>query len=331
MCAVLLAVAGAYTAYWFVVAGRIEGGVVEWSQARRADKIDISWQKLEVSGFPAAFRVAFAAAALHDGSVRPSPELHIPILSGTARPWDLADWRLAAPEGFTGDLAHTGAPATASLAVHTADGVATIEGDGGWKLWLAMQGITLEAGSRVQISSAQTTFTVPPGVLRGDAMAAALAVDASRVKLPGAVGPLGDTIDELDFGATVKGNFPSGKLADAAAAWRDAGGRLELDHLRLNWGSLGATATGTIALDQELQPIGGFSGAVQGYDQILAALVQNGQMRAADAGLARIALTMLAKAGPDGKPEIKTAFTIQNGQMFLGPARLGKAPRLTWE
>ena len=51
-------------------------------------------------------------------------------------------------------------------------------------------------------------------------------------------------------------------------------------------------------------------GAIQGYDLILTALVQNGQMRATDAGLARIALTMLAKAGPDGKPEIRTAFTI---------------------
>ena len=44
-----------------------------------------------------------------------------------------------------------------------------------------------------------------------------------------------------------------------------------------------------------------------------------------------LALAVLAKAGPDGKPEIAAAFTIRNGQMFLGPAKLGKAPRLTWE
>ena len=53
-------------------------------------------------------------------------------------------------------------------------------------------------------------------------------------------------------------------------------------------------------------------------------------MRSTDAGLARIALAMLAKAGPDGKPEIRTAFTIQDGQMFLGPVKLGKAPHLAW-
>jgi hypothetical protein len=159
----------------------------------------------------------------------------------------------------------------------------------------------------------------------------ALAVEAGQIKLPLAVGPLGDAINELDFAATEKGAIPSGKLADALAGWRDAGGKIELDNLRLKWGALDATATGTIALDQELQPTGGFSGAIQGYDQILTALVQNGQMRASDAGLARIALTLLAKTGPDGKPEIRTAFTIQNGQMFLGPAKLGRVPRITWE
>jgi hypothetical protein len=182
------------------------------------------------------------------------------------------------------------------------------------------------------VSSARATVSVPPGLPRGhNEPAIGLAVDASQINLPLAVGPLGDTINELDFGATVKGVIPSGKLADAVAAWRDAGGKIELDNLRLKWGALDATATGTIALDQELQPTGGFSGAIQGYDQILTALVQNGQMRATDAGLARIALTLLAKAGPDGKPEIRTAFTIQNGQMFLGPAKLGRLPHIGWE
>ena len=40
---------------------------------------------------------------------------------------------------------------------------------------------------------------------------------------------------------------------------------------------------------------------------------------------------MLAKAGPDGRPEIATSFTIQNGEMYLGPVKLGKAPRIDWK
>jgi hypothetical protein len=287
---------------------------------------------MRVSGYPAAFRVDLGAAALRDAAITPSPEFHIPVLSGTTRPWDFSDWRLAAPEGFTADFAAAGGGAPAKLIAQTADGVVSIEPEGGWRLWLTLGQTTVQAAARVLVGSAHATLTVPPSPSRAHAdPVMTLAVEASQVKLPAAIAPLGDTIDELDFAAMEKGAIPNGKLADALAAWRDAGGSIELDNLRVKWGALDATGTGTIALDQELQLTGGFSGAIQGYDQILTALVQNGQMRASDAGLARLALTFLAKAGPDGKPEIRTAFTIQNGQMFLGPAKLGRVPRINWE
>lgn len=330
--ATLLIAGGGYTAYWFLVAHRIEVGITDWALSQRAEKIEVSWQKMRVSGYPAAFRIDLGSAALRDGAITPSPEFHIPALSGAARPWDFADWRLAAPEGFTADFAAAGGRTPAKLMAQTADGVVSMGSDGGWTLWLTLGGTKVEAGAPVFVGSAHTTLTVPPRPSHGHAdPVMALAVGASQIKLPLAVGPLGDAIDELDFAATVKGGMPSGKLPDALAAWRDAGGKIELDNLRLKWGALDATATGTIALDPELQPTGGFSGAIQGYDQILTALVQNGQMRASDAGLARIALRFLAKAGPDGKPEIRTAFTMQNGQMFLGPAKLGRMPHIDWE
>jgi hypothetical protein len=330
--AALLVIGGGYTAFWFLVARRIETTILDWARSQGADKIDASWQKIRVSGYPVAFRVDLDSAALRDRAVMPSPEFHISVLSGTARPWDLADWQIAAPEGFTAELAAAGRRSPAKLIARTADGLTSIESDGGWKLWLDLKDVIVEASAQSQVSSARVMINVPPRLPRGqNEPAMGLAVDASQINLPLAVRPLGGIIDELDFGATLRGAVPSGKLADAVAAWRDAGGKIELDNLRLKWGALDATATGTIALDQELQPTGGFSGAIQGYDQILTALVQNGQMRATDAGLARIALTLLAKAGPDGKPEIRTAFTIQNGQMFLGPAKLGRLPHIGWE
>jgi hypothetical protein len=329
--AALLVIAGAYSAFWFVAAGRIKEGVVAWAQSARADKTDLSWHKIRVTGFPIAFRAVLVSAVLRDEAVTPSPELRIPVLSGTARPWDFADWRLAASEGFTANLA-AGGRAPVKLVAHSANGVVSIGPEDGWKLWLTLQDTTVEAAGQVRVGSAHAMVTMPPRSPRGHAdPIIALGVEANQISLPVAIGPLGDTIDELDLGATVKGGISNGKLADAIAAWRDAGGTIEIDNLRLKWGALGATAAGAISLDQELQPTGGFSGAVQGYDQILTTLVQTGNMRASDAGLASIALRLLAKTGPDGKPEIRTSFTIQNGQMFLGPAKLGRAPRITWE
>jgi len=330
--AVLLVLLGAYTAYWLIVAKRITDGVAAWARTERSEKIDVSWKSIGVAGFPFTFRLELEKAVLRDGRLTPSPELRVPGVSAGARPWDFAGWRLLAPEGLSAALAGGGERPPLKLAARTAIGVLTVDAEAGASLWLNLQDVSAEAGAAVPISSADAWVILPAKLPRSPTEPTlGLALDLRQVQLPGTTSVLNDTIDELAFGITVKGAVPSGKLAQAVSEWRDAGGTVELDNLRLDWGGVGATASGTIALDRELQPVGGFSGAIEGYDQILTGLVQSGRMRAADAGLARLALAMLAKAGPDGKPEIKTAFTIQNGQMFLGPAKLGKAPRLAWE
>jgi hypothetical protein len=330
--ALLLVLLGAYTAYWLVVARRITDGVVAWAQTERAEKIDALWEKIGVEGFPFVCRVALENAVLRDGRLTPSPELRISALSASARPWDFASWRLVAPAGLSAVLAGGSERPPLKLTAHTADGVLATDPEAGSNLWLNLEDVTAEAGAAVAIASADAWVTLPAKPPRSyGEPTIGVALDLRQVQLPGMTSVLSDTIDELAFGITIKGAVPSGKLAQAVSEWRDAGGTVELDNLHLNWGGVSATASGTIALDRELQPIGGFSGAIEGYDQILTGLVQSGRMRAGDAGLARLALAMLAKAGPDGRPEIKTAFTIQNGQMFLGPARLGKAPRLAWE
>jgi hypothetical protein len=330
--AVLLVLLGAYTAYWLIVATRISDGIAAWAQTERAEKVDVSWQKVGVRGFPLFWRVELKNAVLRDGRLSPSPELRIPAVSATVRPWDFGSWQLTAPEGLSAMLAGGGERPPLKLAAHTAIGVVAVDPEAGTNLWLNLQDVSAEAGAKVPISSADAWVILPPKPPRSHtAPALGIALDLRQVQLPAMTSVLNDTIEQLAFGVTVKGAVPSGKLAQAVAEWRDAGGTVELDNLHLDWGGVGATASGTIALDRELQPVGGFSGAIEGYDKILIGLVQSGRMRAADAGLARLALAMLAKAGPDGRPEIKTAFTIQNGEMFLGPAKLGKAPRIAWE
>src|SRR5262245_55608133 len=106
--AVLLALFGAYSAYWFVIAGEIKAGVVGWAQSVQADKIDASWQRMRVTGYPFAFRVEFETAVLRDGAMSPPPEVRVPMLSGTARPWDFDVWHIEARNGFSTDLAGAG-------------------------------------------------------------------------------------------------------------------------------------------------------------------------------------------------------------------------------
>jgi hypothetical protein len=329
--AALLVLLGAYSAYWMIVARRIENGVAAWAQSMRAREVDAQWQRMGVGGFPVGFRIDLRQVVLRDRSLHPAPELHIPALRASAAPWDFDDWRLNAPAGLSADLAAAGDRLPLHLAADTADGAAAFDAERS-TIWLRLQNLSAAIGGTVHIRVADGWITLPEKRPRRHTQPNfGLAADLHRVQLPAAARALGDTIEELAFGITVKGALPRGNLIRALAAWRDAGGTIELDNLDLRWGGLGATATGTIALDRDLQPIGGFSGAIEGYDRILRALVQTGRMRRGDAGLAQLALTMLAKAGPDGRPQIATSFTIENGQMFLGPARLGPAPRLAWK
>jgi len=108
------------------------------------------------------FGVDVGSAVLRDGAVEPSSEFHIPVLSGTARPWDLADWQIATPEGFAADLAAAGrrSPAKLMARTRTAEGLTSIDSDGGWKLSLDLKDVIVEGGAEIQVSSARATVNV---------------------------------------------------------------------------------------------------------------------------------------------------------------------------
>jgi len=328
----LLVLSGGYTAYWWITAGRIENGLVAWRQSMQPRKIDVSWQSLRVAGFPFGFRIELAGASLADRTLTPAPEIHMPALTGTARPWDFSDWRLNAPQGLAADLGAAGTRPPIRLATHVARGTVSLAGGGAASLWLSFEGLVAAGGGRVPVKAADAWITLPLTPARTHTEPSlGLAVDLRQVQLPAAPPTMSGTIDDLAFGVTVKGAVPDGPLVQAVAAWRDAGGTIELDNLKLKWGGLGANATGTIALDRELQPIGAFSGGIEGFGTILSALVEADRLNAEQAALAQIALSALARPGPDGQPQIKTSFTIQNGKMYLGPAKLGAAPRIVWK
>ena len=329
---VLLAGFGAYAAYWRIVAGRIKDGLADWRESAQTHKIDASWRGLRVAGFPFAFRVEIKNASVRDRAWSPAPELRLARLAGTARPWDFADWRLAAPDGLAAELAPAGGRPPLKLAAKSGDGTVAIGRDGAARLWLRLQDVSAEAVGKAPIASAEAWVTLPAKSAVKDAdPSLGLAVDLHQMRVAAPPASFGHTIDELALGVTLKGAVPDGPLPRAAAAWLDAGGTIEVDNLRLQWGGLGISANGTLALDGKLQPMAAFSGGIEGFGAILNALVAADQMTPEQASLVEIALSYLARPGPDGKPQITAPFTIQDGKVFIGPARLGRLPPIVWE
>lgn len=327
----LVVLVGAYTAFWFIVAGRIEGGIGQWAESVRAQNLDVSWRTIRVAGYPLAFRVEASEARLREAMNEPRGEVRTALLSGSARPWNFRVWQLSAPEGLSAIAGPADAPA-AKFVARKAEGSVVLSNDGGANVRLGLDAPSIDAGAHLTAREAALRLSFPPHPPRTHTEPAlGLAFQLREVTLPQVPASFQNPLDEVAFGVTVKGPVPAGPPREAAAAWRDAGGTLELDHLSLRWGTVAVTGSGTMALDAELQPEGAFSGAVEGYDELMAAFVAGGRMRPGDAGLARLALGLLARPGPNGRPQIATSFTIQNGEMRLGPARLGKAPRITWE
>jgi hypothetical protein len=328
----LIAIFAAYSAVWFVIAGRLEDGVVQWAGSLRAQNLDLSWRTIRVGGFPLALSVTLSGARLRNlATTAPNGEVQAPLLSGTARLWNLRVWQLTASDGLSG-TAHLAGDAVATLSARAASVSVAVPDDGGATLWLGLTEPAADAGVHLAAREADLWLVLPshmPQTHTEPAMG--LAADVRGLSLPAAPAPFGATVDEIALGITVMGAIPAAPPRRAADVWRDSGGTLELDHLALRWGSVRVTGSGTLALDPDLQPIGGFSGTIGGYDELLKGLVAAGRLRPGDARLAGFALAMLAKTGPDGRKEIATSFTIQNGEMYLGPAKLGKAPRITWE
>ncbi len=107
-------------------------------------------------------------------------------------------------------------------------------------------------------------------------------------------------------------------------AWSKAGGTLELKSLIVDWGALGMTTSGTLALDAELRPLAALTAEIEGYGAVLAALADAGTLKTRDAKLATTVLDLLAKPAPDGARVLTVPVTAQNGTLFVGPLSLVK-------
>jgi len=326
----LVLLLGAYAVFWWIVAGRIEAGIVTWADSLRQQNAELTWRTIRVGGFPLAFDVRLSEARLRGTAASQPAELRIPALSASARPWNFRDWRLSAPDGLNASIGPAGEPLTKVAAVSAIGSVAA--GGGDTIVWLGLNDAKADLPEHLTADTANLWLTVPahPPQAHTD-RAFALAADLRGLRVPLTPAPFQGAVDDLAVGATVLGPIQAGPPRVAAAAWRDAGGTVELDRFALRWGDVAVNGSGTIALGPDMQPIGAFSGAVSGLDELLKALAAAGQLRMGDLTLARLGLAALAKPGPNGKPEVSTSFTIQNGQMYLGPLKLGPAPRINWQ
>jgi hypothetical protein len=156
---------------------------------------------------------------------------------------------------------------------------------------------------------------------------------AEAINLPSRISrPLGPHITSLAADGVLNGPVPAGRTpSERAASWRDGGGSLEIRHLALVWGPLDLMASATLALDDQLQPMGAGSARLVGYAETLDALAAHGAISRSAATAAKAVLSLLANNPDDGSPPaVDVPLTLQYRTLSMRQVPLVRLPEVDW-
>jgi hypothetical protein len=163
--------------------------------------------------------------------------------------------------------------------------------------------------------------------------AAKFALSAEAIVLPPTMKwPLGATISSLSLDGAVNGRFPATRgITQWATNWRDGGGSLEVSHMTMGWGPLGLTSSATLALDEQLQPMGSGSSRLVGYAETLDRLASAGILTRSAATAAKAVLSLLADTADNDTPSsVDVPLTLQYRTLSMRQVPLVRLPELDW-
>lgn len=332
LAALLLAIAG-YTAFWFHLKSRVEQGLNDWAAEQRLKGWEVAYGPPTFSGYPYRIQVHLKDVSLAAGGTHNMRAVRLTSIKAITHPWTLRHIMLQ-PEGTTEFHLVTGTDGFKLTGTATQQRASLIlERDG------RVQRFSYEAlKPAVDLAASRLSG---PGTARAEKLelhsrdnratsgaptVADLAVTIDQLSVTGidAGPPFGSTVTrlELDLGATGPVDAPS------VALWRDAGGTVELRRLALRWGPFDASATGTLALDKQMRPIGALTAEAKGWEAVIDRLAEVRLIARGQARGLKIGLGLLAQPAPDGGKLLKAPITAQDGRLFLGPVMLADLPAL---
>ncbi len=330
--AALILLVGGGLAYWHHVARQLETGLAAWIAERKAR----GWI-VRVGAVTRGDWGLSARLTAHDVEMTGGDP---PVAGGVA--WhassvvlkvDLFDpWRLfILPRGVQGLRLPDGSSVTV-VAEDLVIGLAR-SGDGTTTIDIDVAGLNATAretgADLVSIGLIDARLTLAEG---GD-QTAGFAAMVRDIRLAGGVRwPLGQAVETVALEGALTGVIPDAASPKAAAtAWRDNGGSIALSVQSLVWGPLTASGSATLALDDELQPMGAGTAHVTGFVGTLDALGGNGVLTPSAVKAAKAVLTLMAGA-PSGRepPTVDVPLTLQLRTLSMRQIPLALLPELDW-
>lgn len=334
----ILLLAG-HLAYWRIAAERLRSGYEAWLAARQAEGWEMISGSPSIGGWPRAATVAVPALTFrHAGPAVPgdlqASSASIMLSVSLFRPATLMIYLTGATR-----VRIAGQPEV------------ILDGQDDWlSVPLRQSGshsIDLHV-SDLLIQPASGTWHASAGLLNAQAMvadrvgtgeadaqlpAATFTVSAEAIELPTVVKwPLGANISSLSVEGLMNGPFPPSRdITGWAEAWRDGGGSLAITHLTMGWGPLGLTSSATLALDEQLQPMGSGNGRIIGYAATLDRLAAAGMLTKSAATAAKAVLSLMAGTPDADEPSaVEVPLTLQYRTLSMRQVPLVRLPELDW-
>jgi hypothetical protein len=331
----LAALAGGYYAYWRIVARQLEAGVAAWAEQQRALGNQVAFQWDGIGGFPFHFAATFRGPDIRWHDPRGEVAWQGATLRAEMAPWNLRKIDIVSDGQHDASLRLPQAAGEWHVATTGLAGTISLHAGGafrGFTIALKQPDLTLPNGV-VLASAAATIMLDRPETLPADfnMPLARVTLDARGLALPAGTRLLTeDAVETLFVDATVKGPMPLAPLKEALAAWRDAGGVVELSGFNFAQGPLGLSGTATLALDGDLQPQGAGTVTSTGLGEAVEILIRDGLIPSDRALIARTTVKALEKPTPDGKLQATFGLSLQNRAVSFGPVPLFALQKIEW-
>jgi hypothetical protein len=322
------------TLYWWIAVNNLEHGFAAWQAESRAAGWSEQHSTPTRSGWPLAATLVVPTMSLarggRDGSGRLAWSVdRLELRVALARPGRL---EIAAEGRQRLRLA-----GTADVPV-TADRLRLVLPLGAER-WPGFADITADnlhadtpLGGDASVGSLRLHLDFRPEAQSGEP-AVEFSLQAEAISPPSGIArPLGPRIANLEMEGALNGPVPAGRtLAEQATAWRDGGGSLEIRHLALVWGPLDLTASATLALDDQLQPMGAGSARLVGYAEALDALAAHAAISRSAATATKAVLSLMAHNPEDGSPpDVEVPLTLQYRTLSMRQVPLVRLPEVDW-
>jgi hypothetical protein len=139
------------------------------------------------------------------------------------------------------------------------------------------------------------------------------------------------SVHDLTLTCIVPPQIPREATAETLRAWRDAGGKIDIRSFSLHKETLKVEGSGTLSLDDQLQPAGNFDARIKGYNDFIGYLKNKHVVKKKQTYIIQAILGAFAKQDMStGENYLDTALTLQTRRLSLGPLEVFTVPEVVW-